>query len=198
MVHGVLAYPTASLLPCRPAAGTGARLVSIAIGEFGTRLPNLPWPRPSICGRPICENFSMTDSIGGEKPTIHLIDSEADALSDLAMAAEARSSDVTVKLFEEIERAVICARDEIPAHVVTMGSHVEFVDEGSEAEWSVQLVWPGDGNLEEDRLSVMTLVGAGLIGMQEGRAIEWPDRSGHIRQLRIAKVRQPFQEKEAA
>lgn len=141
----------------------------------------------------------MTDSIGcGEKPTIHLIDSEADALSDLAMAAEARSPDVTAKLFEEIDRAVICARDEIPAHVVTMGSHVEFVDEGSGAEWSVQLVWPGDANLEENRLSVMTLVGAGLIGMQEGRAIEWPDRSGHIRRLRIAKVRQPLQEKEAA
>lgn len=140
----------------------------------------------------------MTDSIGGEKPTIHLIDSEADALSDLAMAAEARSPDVTAKLFEEIERAMICAREEIPADVVTMSSHVDFIDEGSGAEWSVQLVWPGDGNLEENRLSVMTLVGAGLIGMQEGRAIEWPDRSGHIRQLRIAKVRQPFQGKEAA
>ncbi len=140
----------------------------------------------------------MTDSISGEKPAIHLIDSEADALSDLAMAAEARSPDVTAKLFEEIDRATICARDKIPNHVVTMGSHVEFIDEGSGAEWSVQLVWPGDANLDEKRLSVMTLVGAGLIGMKEGRAIEWPDRSGHIRRLRIAKVRQPLQEEEAA
>ena len=140
----------------------------------------------------------MTETIGGEKPIIHLIDSEADALSDLAMAAEARAPDVAAKLLEEIDRADICAREEIPAHVVTMGSHVDFVDEGSGAEWSVQLVWPGDGNLDDNRLSVMTLVGAGLIGMQEGRAIEWPDRSGHIRQLRIAKVSQPFQGREVA
>ncbi len=140
----------------------------------------------------------MTDSIGGEKPTIYLIDSEADALSELAMAAEARFPDVTAKLLEEIDRAVICVRDEIPTHVVTMGSQVEFIDEASGANWSVQLVWPSAGNLEEHRLSVMTLIGAGLIGMKEGRAIEWPDRSGHVRQLRIAKVRQPFQGKEAA
>ena len=140
----------------------------------------------------------MTDSISGEQPNIHLIESEADALSDLAMAAEARSPDVAAKLFEEIDRAAIYTQDAIPDHVVTMCSHVDFVDEGSGAEWSVQLVWPGDANLEENRLSVMTLVGAGLIGMREGRAIEWPDRSGHVRKLRIAKVRQPSRDKEAA
>lgn len=133
----------------------------------------------------------MSKTIAGEKPEIHLIDSEADALSELAMAAEARSPEVTAKLFEEIERALIHRRDELPAQVVTMGSHVEFVDEGSGASRTIELVWPRQADLEENRVSVMTLVGAGLIGMQEGTSIEWPDRAGHVRRLRIAKVRQP-------
>jgi regulator of nucleoside diphosphate kinase len=140
----------------------------------------------------------MSESIAGEKPEIHIIDTEADAISELAMAAEVRSPDVTAKLFEEIDRATICRRDELPVHVVTMGSRVEFVDEGSGASRTVHLVWPGDANIEENRLSIMTLVGAGLIGMQEGTAIDWPDRGGHIRRLRIAKVSQPIEDKEAA
>ena len=140
----------------------------------------------------------MSNLVDGEKPTIHLIDSEADALSDLAMAAEARSPEVTAKLLEEIVRASIYERDELPTHVVTIGSYVEFVDEGSGASRTVQLVWPGEANMEKNRLSVMTLVGAGLIGMQEDTAIEWPDRAGHVRRLRIAKVKQPIRDREVA
>ncbi len=139
----------------------------------------------------------MSKSIAGKKPEIYLVDSEADALSELAMAAEARSPKVTAKLFEEIERAIIHRRDTLPAYVVTMGSRVEFVDEGSGASRSVELVWPRQANLEENRLSVMSLVGAGLIGMQEGTSIEWPDRTGHLRRLRIAKVSQPVRGEEA-
>jgi len=129
----------------------------------------------------------MSKSIAGEKPEIYLVDSEADALSELAMAAEASYPEVTKKLFEEIDRAIIHRRDELPAHIVTMGSRVEFIDEGSGASRTVELVWPRQANLEENRLSVMTLVGAGLIGMQEGTSIDWPDRAGHVRRLRIAR-----------
>lgn len=147
---------------------------------------------------PHCELLPVSNLIKGEKPTIHLIDSEADSLSELAMAAEARSPDVTAQLLDEIDRAIIYKRDELPNNVVTMGSQVEFVEERSGASRTVELVWPGEANLEENRLSVMTLVGAGLIGMQEGSAIEWPDKAGHVRLIQIAKVRQLVQGTEAA
>ena len=133
----------------------------------------------------------MPNAPVGPKPEIHLIDTEADALSEMAMSTEARNPDVSAKLNEEIDRANIHTRSDLPIHVVTVGSEVEFIDEGSGSTRTVQLVWPGDANLDEDRLSVMTLVGAGLIGMQEGASIEWPDRAGHVRKLRIARVRQP-------
>ena len=113
------------------------------------------------------------------------------------MASEARFPDAAAKLSEEVDRATIYRRDEVPAQVVTMCSQVEFVDEGSGAYRTVHLVWPGEGNMEEGRLSVMTLVGAGLIGMQEGKAIEWPDRAGRVRRLRITKVLQPDPNKNA-
>lgn len=140
----------------------------------------------------------MSSTTPGEKPPIHLIDSEADALSELAMKAEARFPDVSAKFNEEIDRAIIHTHDDLPADVVSMGSEVEFLDEGSGAGRSVQLVWPEEADLDQDRLSVLTLVGAGLIGMKEGTAIPWPDKNGHVRMLRIAKVKQPARDEEAA
>ncbi|MDG5747575.1 nucleoside diphosphate kinase regulator [Qipengyuania sp. XHP0207] len=134
----------------------------------------------------------MTTSQLGEKPTIHVIDSEADALYDLAMSIEERSPDVAGKLCEELDRADVVAAEDLPPDIVTMDSEVEFVDERSGGRRKVQLVWPRDANMDENRLSVLTLVGAGLIGMRAGSAIDWPDRSGRERCLRIVDVRQPL------
>jgi len=133
----------------------------------------------------------MSSTPSAEKPAIHLIDSEADALSELAMKAEARFPDVSAQLEEEIDRAVIHSANDLPADVVTMGSEVEFVDEGSGAGRTVRLVWPEEADLDQNRLSVLTLIGAGLIGMKQGASIAWPDKAGHVRMLRIAKVTQP-------
>ncbi|WP_204350847.1 GreA/GreB family elongation factor [Klebsiella pneumoniae] len=42
-----------------------------------------------------------------------------------------------------------------------------------------------------NRISVITPVGAGLIGLREGDSILWPDRDGHERTLSVVKVIQP-------
>ena len=52
--------------------------------------------------------------------------------------------------------------------------------------------------MDRNRLSVMTLVGAGLIGMRKGVSIDWPDRSGEERRLRIVEVIQPGLQDKAA
>ena len=130
-------------------------------------------------------------------PNIYVIDAEADALYELAMSSERRSPDVAEKLCEELDRAVIVARADLPSDVVSMESEVTFVDERSGDQRKVKLVWPGDANLDQDRLSVLTLVGAGLVGMRAGSAINWPDRSGAERCLRIVHVRQPAKVEQA-
>ena len=71
----------------------------------------------------------MTTSRNGEKPIIHVIDTEADALYELAMSIEERSPDVAGKLCEELDRANVVAAEDLPHDVVTMQSEVEFVDE---------------------------------------------------------------------
>jgi len=132
-----------------------------------------------------------TELSSGARPPITLIDSEADTLAELAHALLARSSLAAGLLLEEIDRANTTAPADLPADVVTMLSHVEFIDETSGETHSVQLVYPREADMEQHRLSVLTPVGAGLIGMRCGDAIDWPNRLGAYRRLRIVQVVQP-------
>ena len=132
--------------------------------------------------------FMSTQQVA-RRPAIHMIDTEADRLTDLALGAEDRFPQVSALLLDEIGRATVKKASQIGSDVVTMQSTVEFIDEESGAERSVQLVYPGEADINAGRVSVLTLIGAALIGLREGQAINWPDRSGKRRRLRIQSVR---------
>ena len=130
----------------------------------------------------------MTTSKASRRPPIHMIDTEADALTDLAMSVEERSPQVSELLLNEIARATIHTADRIPDNVVTMRASVRFVDEANGTSRTVQLVYPKDADIDAGKVSILTLVGAGLIGLREGQSILWPGRDGHRRLLTITKV----------
>lgn len=133
----------------------------------------------------------MTSPKHVARPPVHMIDTQADALSDLALRTEDRNPEVSALLLEEITRAKIHVAAKIPGDVVTMHARVEFVDESRGVPHVVELVWPGEADFAAGRLSVMTPTGAGLIGLREGGSIDWPDRGGRERRLTIVNVTQP-------
>lgn len=125
------------------------------------------------------------------RPPIHLLDSESDLLGELALRTEQRAPVVAAMLLAEIDRAQIHSLETLPSDVVTLGSHVDFIDDGSQSLRSVQIVLPAEADIEAGRISIMTPVGAGLIGLSAGQAIEWPDLEGRARSIKILAVRQP-------
>lgn len=133
----------------------------------------------------------MTASHASARPPITLIEHEADALADLAISVRDRNPNVSRLLLEEIDRAQTLDESEIPADVITMGCLVEFLDEKDGGRHEVRLVYPKDADIEQGRLSILTPVGAGLIGLRTGQTISWPDRTGKERQLTIGKVTRP-------
>nr|WP_319025629.1 nucleoside diphosphate kinase regulator [Rhizorhabdus wittichii] len=137
---------------------------------------------------PISGKGTMMKKKAGRRPAIHMIDSEAETLANMAVAAEERIPQVSELLLEEIDRATLYKAARIPADVVTMHSHVEFVDEANGTSRTVQLVYPKDADIDAGRVSILTLVGAGLIGLREGQSILWPGRDGHRRLLTITRV----------
>ena len=131
-----------------------------------------------------------TSRSAASRPQIHMIDQEADKLSDLALGIENRFPQVSELLIRETSRAKLHSGNKIPTDVVTMGSSVEFLDEGTGASRTVQLVYPPEADISAGRISILTPVGAGLIGLREGQSILWPDREGQERRLTIIKVNQ--------
>lgn len=126
-----------------------------------------------------------------DPPSIHLIDTECDALYDLALRFERDHPGTAGLLLAELGRADVHDAAGLPPHTVSMNCRVTFVDENNGAERTVQLVYPSDADLEAGKLSILTPVGAGLIGLAAGSTIVWPDRDGQRRNLRIVSVAPP-------
>ncbi len=132
----------------------------------------------------------MTYALPGvtNAPPIILSATDRDRLLDLAQAALHRMPDVAPLLLDEADRATIVTEDARPRSVFGLHSYVEYRDSESDAVQRVQIVYPHEANISEWRISVLTLIGAGLIGLGEGQSILWPTRDGRRRTLSVLKV----------
>jgi regulator of nucleoside diphosphate kinase len=135
--------------------------------------------------------MSLSQSPVG-RPPIHLLASESDIVAGLALRAEHQQPVVAAMLLGEIERAELHDPNTMPDGHVRLNSTVAFIDERTHQVREVKLVLPGEANIAEGRVSILTPMGAALYGLAAGHCIDWPDLSGHHRPIRIVRVEQPF------
>ena len=124
------------------------------------------------------------------RPAIQIRETDAERISNLAIEAEDRLPQVAELLLAEINRATIVEDSRLPQNVVALESTVKFLDEASGIERTLQLVYPQHADIAAGRISILSLVGAGLLGLKPGQSISWPDRAGKQRALRIMEVNQ--------
>jgi regulator of nucleoside diphosphate kinase len=122
------------------------------------------------------------------RPKIVMMGADHARLTRLAEAAANRMPDVSDYLQTELERAKIVRRGPVPEKLVTMGSTLTFRDELRGRTERVTLVFPEDADIAEKRISIMTPIGAALIGLTEGQSITWPSRTGEIHRLQVLSV----------
>ena len=129
--------------------------------------------------------------VSSGKPPIHLIDVEYDIIADLALGLERQSPELAKMLLDEINRAEIHAPGALPPGVVTLGAAVEVLDTHNGTTRKLLLVLPSEADVDAGRVSILTPMGAGLIGLRKGQSIEWPYRNGETRLLTILRVTRP-------
>lgn len=118
-----------------------------------------------------------------------IIDAEyLERLRGLALAAMGRDPEVGDRLLEEIERAEVLPSADMPAHIVNVGSEVTFRDNTTGRVQTVMLVLPRQADIAERKVSVLTPVGAALIGLAQGASIDWETRDGESRELTVLQV----------
>lgn len=124
------------------------------------------------------------------KPAIILGRDDHRRLNGLAAAALARFPDVADELQAELDRARVVEPAALPPHVVRMGSTLEYEAEGAGLR-RVTLVYPGEADIAEGKVSVLTPVGAALIGLARGQSIDWTARDGKVHRLTVVGVEAP-------
>lgn len=123
-----------------------------------------------------------------QNPPVVLDAAYFDRLQGLASAALQRTPDVADRLFEEIERAEVLPSSQVPPNVVNIASTVTYRDDTTSQTKTVVLVMPGEADISQGRVSVLTPVGAALIGLAKGASISWKTLGGETRQLTITEV----------
>ena len=122
-------------------------------------------------------------------PSIRLTMEDRERLERLANASMHRYPDTADYLAHEIERARIV--DDASEDLVTMGSSVEFRDDVTGQVRRVVLVYPDKADVTAGRISVLTPVGAALIGLSENQSIDWETPARERRSLTVLSVQQP-------
>lgn len=120
-------------------------------------------------------------------PNIVVSTADYERLTDLATASLERLPEVAEELLNEMERAKIVKDGSVPDDVVRMGSTVTFRSHDGR-ERTETLVYPVDEDSDAHKISVMTPVGAALIGLAVGQSISWTARDGRKHELTVVKV----------
>jgi regulator of nucleoside diphosphate kinase len=126
-------------------------------------------------------------SVRVSPPAIVIAKPDYERLSNLVDSALATPL-VGEYLAEELERAHIVEADEVQPTVVTMHSRIVFRNESTGDVRTVSLVYPGEEDIDEGCISVLTPVGAALLGLSEGQSITWETLTGESRVLTVLRL----------
>ncbi|NLS07838.1 nucleoside diphosphate kinase regulator [Rhizobium sp. P32RR-XVIII] len=124
------------------------------------------------------------------KPAISMAVSDHERLARLAESHASRIPEVADELMAELERAHVVPDERLSADVVRMGSKLRFTSDLGE-DRQVTLVFPSDADISEGKVSILTPIGAALIGLSKGQSIDWTARDGRVHRLTVAAVEAP-------
>jgi regulator of nucleoside diphosphate kinase len=128
-----------------------------------------------------------------ELPSIVMSKTDHERLNKIAEAARRTVPDVAEQLSLELDRSCIAGAAVQHTARVKMGSHVQFRDNETGRIRSIQLVYPAEADPLGGRISVLTPIGAALIGLSERQTMPWPGRSGERRTLTVLRVTAPHE-----
>lgn len=91
------------------------------------------------------------------------------------------------RLLDELKTAQIVENDELPKDVIRLNSKVSIEAENGWKK-TLQIVIPADRDLKNDKISVLTPMGAALIGYSQNDAITWEFSKGEQKLTIVAVV----------
>lgn len=121
-----------------------------------------------------------------QQPPIVVTQEDHEQLIELALKALGQAPGAAT-LLEEMERAKVVEAASLPQGVLAMNGVAEFEYDG-QVYRDFHLVYPQGADFVNGRISVLTPVGAALIGLSEGQSMWWPGQQGRVHRLTLNRV----------
>jgi regulator of nucleoside diphosphate kinase len=132
-------------------------------------------------------NSALTQSA---RNPIHITSRDKQLLEELLAEVEASSSrwrgDLR-SLRDELQRAIVVEPEEVPDDVITMNSRAEMLDLETGETVTFTLVFPSQANVDEEKISVLAPIGAGMLGYRLKDEFEW-NVPGGVRRMRVTRI----------
>jgi regulator of nucleoside diphosphate kinase len=122
-----------------------------------------------------------------KKPNIVVSEIDYERLMGLATNVSERLEEIAEELMVELDRAKVVPAKRLPQNVIHMGSTVEFRSNDGQ-ERRVTLVYPGEADIAQGKISILTPIGTALIGLAPGQSISWTARDGKQHELNVLSV----------
>ena len=122
------------------------------------------------------------------RPPIIINEFDAERIDRLLEKPAYANSPLANALNDELDRAQMCAPEDMPHDVVSMNSQVRFRDLTTGEERVRTLVFPAQMTDSSSQLSVMAPVGAALLGLRAGSAIHWELPGGTSTHLEVLEL----------
>ena len=129
------------------------------------------------------------------RPKIVIRKTDFERLTKLATALADRNPRASDDLFAELDRARIVSDGWMREDVVQIGSTVQYRTATGDTR-TVTLVYPGEADIGEGKISVLTPIGTALLGLSVGQSMTWATRDGRELELSVVSVRQTGHDRE--
>lgn len=142
-------------------------------------------PEEAEAGMMTDEGSSATPDL---RPPLRIGRSDHERLMKLADVVLETLPEIGEFLLGASERALVVDDENIGSDVVRMGSEVTFHEGRSDQTRTIRLVYPEDADISLNKVSVLTPIGAALIGLSVGQAITFSPPAGVRREIMVVAV----------
>lgn len=124
-----------------------------------------------------------------QKTPIIISQLDVERLERLLDTVDEEDSPGAPRLRAELYRADIVDPADMPDDVVSMNSSADCVDESSNKQYTLTLVYPRDADSAAGRISILAPIGSALLGLRVGQSMDWPGQGGRTLRLKVTAIR---------
>jgi len=125
--------------------------------------------------------------MASQKTPVILSEDDFRMLKQFAEQFSAQGKENEMTLSYELNRATVVDEDELPEGCVRLNSQIKVRELSSNKDMEFSIVMPAMANMAEKKISVLTPMGAALIGLCKGEKVQWKMPAG-IKHFEILEV----------